>query len=221
MRRLIFPVLLGLVGCGILIALGTWQVQRLEWKTAILSDIEARIAAAPVAIPEAPDPEADRYLPVTARGEVAGPGLRVLVSAEGLGPGYRRILPFRLDDGREILLDGGWTPLDGAALPEGEIAVTGNLHWPEEVDGWTPEPEGDLWFARDVPAMAAALGTSSVLLIARDLSEPGGLRPQPVGTEGIPNNHLNYAITWFSLAVVWAAMSVYLALRTIRREARP
>jgi surfeit locus 1 family protein len=59
------------------------------------------------------------------------------------------------------------------------------------------------------------------MVIARDLSEAGGLRALPVGTEGISNNHLDYAVTWFSLAVVWAAMSVYLALRTMRKEAGP
>ena len=218
MTRLIFPVLLGLVGCAILVGLGLWQVQRLEWKTGVLAEIEARIAADPVSLPAAPDPEADRYLPVSATGRIAGQGLRVLVTPEGLGPGYRRILPFETG-GQTLLLDAGWVPLESGALPEGEIEVLGNLHWPEEVDGWTPAPEGDLWFARDVPAMAEAMGTEPVLIIARSLSDPGGLTPLPVGTSGIANDHLEYAITWFSLALVWAAMSVYLIVRTTRRSA--
>jgi len=218
MRRLIFPILLGVSGCAVLIWLGVWQLQRLEWKTAILSQIEDRIAAAPAGLPETPDPEADRYRPAIVEGEIAGPGLRVLVTPDGLGPGHRRIFRFEIG-GRSILLDAGWAPLEGGAVPEGPIEVTGNLHWPQEVDGWTPEPDGDLWFARDVGAMAAALGTEPVMLVARTLSEPGGLTPVPVGTAGIANNHLEYAITWFGLALVWAAMSVYLLVRTVRRTA--
>ena len=54
MRRMIFPVVLGLGGAAILIMLGTWQVQRLSWKEAILTNIDARLTAAPVAVPEAP-----------------------------------------------------------------------------------------------------------------------------------------------------------------------
>ncbi len=217
MRRLIFPVLLGLCGCAILVWLGLWQVQRLAWKTGILQEIETRIAAAPVGLPARPAPEADRYLPVVLDGRIAGEGLRVLVSTEDLGPGYRRILPFETE-GRRILLDGGWGPLGGVALPDGPLDVTGNLHWPDEIDRWTPAPEDDLWFARDVGAMAAALQTEPVLVIARTLSDPGGLTPLPVGTAGIPNDHLEYAITWFLLALVWAAMSVYLGWRTLRRK---
>ncbi|KAA9008064.1 SURF1 family protein [Histidinibacterium aquaticum] len=217
MRRLIFPVLLGLVGCAILIALGNWQVQRLQWKTGILEEIEGRIGAEPVPLPAAVEEEPDRFLPVTVSGEIAGEGLRVLVTPEGLGPGYRRILPFDTGE-RRVLLDAGWVPLEGGALPEGEIEVTGNVHWPEEVDRWTPDPDGDLWFARDVGPMAEALNTDPVMVIARDLSTPAGLTPLPVGTEGIPNDHLEYAITWFSLALVWAIMSVYLVVRTARRK---
>ena len=218
MTRLIFPVLLGLVGCAILVWLGIWQLQRLDWKTAVLAEIDSRIGAEPVAIPETLKPEADRYLPVTAQGVIAGPGLRVLVTPDALGPGYRRILPFETE-GRTLLLDAGWAPLEGGTLPEGVIDVTGNIHWPDEVDGWTPDPEDDLWFARDVGAMAEALGTEPVLIIARTLSDPAGLIPLPVGTRSIANDHLEYAITWFSLALVWAAMSVYLVLRTARRSA--
>jgi surfeit locus 1 family protein len=59
-------------GVAILVSLGVWQVQRLAWKEGVLAEIEARIAAAPVALPEAPDPEADRYLPVADGGAILG-----------------------------------------------------------------------------------------------------------------------------------------------------
>jgi surfeit locus 1 family protein len=102
---------------------------------------------------------------------------------------------------------------------EGAVTVRGNLHWPDEVDGFTPEadPVRNIWYARDVAALAAHLDTEPVLVIARSLSVPdGSIEPLPVDTSGIPNDHLNYAITWFSLAALWLGMTLYLLWR-IRR----
>ena len=215
MRKLVFPILLAIAGAGVLIALGVWQLQRLSWKTDILTRIEAEIAADPVAIPATPTEEADEYLPVTATGTFAGDILHVLVSTEETGAGYRTISAFDTQD-RRILVDAGFVGLDArdTPLPEGEITVTGNLLWPDETDRFTPEPDEGLWFARDLPAMAQALGTDPVLLVARDL--PGQTRPMPVGTSGIPNDHASYAVTWFMLAAGWLAMSGLFIARTLR-----
>ena len=65
--------------------------------------------------------------------------------------------------------------------------------------------------------MAQALDTEPLLLIAANATDPV-LTPLPVGTEGIPNDHLQYAITWFSLAVVWIAMTVYFLWRPRARK---
>ncbi len=212
MRRIIPPLIFGLAGAALLIWLGIWQLERLAWKEAALANIEARIAASPVDLPEKPDPARDKYLPVTARG-IARPGLRVLVSVKNIGPGYRMISILDLG-GRQVLLDRGFLSLEDHTDFSGphEISVMGNLHWPDEVDGFTPEPdiEKGLWFARDVPAMAAELGTEPTLIVAREIkASPYSTTPLPVGTEGIPNDHLNYAITWFSLAAVWIVMTGY------------
>jgi surfeit locus 1 family protein len=76
----------------------------------------------------------------------------------------------------------------------------------------------NIWYARDVDALAAHLGTEPILVIARDLSvSDAPLTPLPVDTSGIPNDHLNYAITWFSLAALWMGMTLYLLWR-IRRK---
>lgn len=221
-RRMIFPLLLGLVGAVVLIALGLWQEQRLAWKEDVLARIESRIAAAPVALPAAPDPARDEYLPVTITGHWGSGALRVLASVRRVGAGHRMIRVLETADGGRVLVDRGFLP-DGAApgpLPEEEVTVTGNLHWPDEVDGFTPEPdlESGLWFARDVPAMAAALDTRPVLVVARGVA-PGdpALMRLPVSTAGIPNDHLEYAITWFSLAAVWLGMTGLLVWR-IRRK---
>ncbi|MFQ1699112.1 SURF1 family protein [Loktanella agnita] len=219
LRKIFFPLLLGIAGCAVLISLGVWQMQRLTWKSAILDDIDARITAVPVALPDSPEPEADRYLPVTLTGETVGTPLYVLISAKDLGAGYRLISPFQTGD-RRIMVDLGYVPLQtlGADPVAETLTITGNLHWPDEVDSWTPAPDpSGIWFARDVPAMAAALNTEEIMLIARTVSDTSlPSTPLPVTSAGIPNDHLNYAITWFSLALVWAMMTFFLIFRVTR-----
>lgn len=224
MRRYLFPLILGLGGIAILVNLGLWQLRRLEWKEALLAGIEARIHAAPEALPAtgAADPAAQKYLPVTASGRTTGQELHVLTGMQGYGAGYEVIAAFETAEGRRILLDRGFVPeaAKGASRPPVALSVTGNLHWPEEKTGATPEPnlERNIWFARDVPAMAAALGTEPLLLVvARTEGDAQGILPVPVDTSGIPNDHLNYAITWFSLAAVWAGMTAYLLWRIRQR----
>ncbi|MDO9637922.1 MAG: SURF1 family protein [Pseudotabrizicola sp.] len=218
-RRMIIPLLFGLIGAAVLIGLGLWQLDRLAWKEAVLADIAARIVADPVALPAAPDLEGDRYLPVTASGSFTGESLDVLVSRREIGAGVRVIGVFESGD-RRVLVDRGFVREGDRAAARGADAttVTGNLHWPDEVDSFTPPPDATtgLWFARDVPAMAAALKTERLLIVARAPTAPG-IEPMPVDISGIPNNHLGYAVQWFGLAVVWLGMTAYLLWRIRRR----
>ncbi len=223
-RRVIFPVLLGLVGAGILIGLGTWQVQRMHWKDGVIAEIESRIHDDPVALPAAPEPETDRYRPVEVSGAFTGERLRVQAAESGVGAGYRVVEVFATRDDRRILVDRGFVA-QGAyddVAPGGAATVTGNLHWPRETDIFPPAPDRDdgLWFAREVPELAEHLDTEPVFVATRVTEPPteAPLRPIPVGTEGIPDNHLEYAITWYSLAVVWLGMTGYWLWRIRRRE---
>jgi surfeit locus 1 family protein len=210
--RFAFPVLIGLVGTLILISLGIWQVQRLAWKEAVLAEIDARITDAPVAIPATPDPDVHTYLPVTASGAFTADELHVLVSTKNEGPGFRIITAFETDAGRRIMVDRGFVPSRAKDIsrPGRSATIAGNLHWPDEMDSFTPEPSPseNIWFARDVPAMADALKTEPVLMILRESSNAfSEIRPLPVDSRGIPNDHLEYAVTWFGLALVWVLMT--------------
>lgn len=218
MRRLIFPLILGLGGVAILLALGTWQLQRLDWKQGILAEIDARIGDTPIDLPLAPTADADEYLPVTVTGTLTGDRLRVLTSIKDVGPGFRVIEAFETTDGRRILIDRGFVKSgEQDQITTATTAVTGNLLWPDETDNWTPDPEGDLWFARDTAAMAAALSTEPTLIVARQPTPADPvIRTLPIDTSAISNDHLNYAITWFLLAAVWAVMSGALAWRAAR-----
>jgi len=220
LRRLIFPILLGLVGCAVLVSLGVWQVQRMHWKAGILAEIEARIHDAPVALPAAPDPAADKYLPVTVSGRFTGAYLEVLHGIKDASPGVRIIEAFETEDHRRILIDRGFIEDEKRAIPRAPAAatVTGNLHWPQDATSATPPPDEKtgLWFARDVQAMAAKLNTEPTFIVA--VGPTGdGILPVPVDTSTIPNDHWGYAITWFLLALVWALMTAALVWRIWRQ----
>lgn len=222
MRRMIIPLLFGLFGAGILISLGVWQVQRMQWKEGILADITARIAADPVPLPPAPDEsdEHNRYLPVTVSGRFTGNTLSVLVSRKEIGAGVRIIEAFQTEDGRRVLVDRGFLRDEdkNRALTVTNATITGNLHWPQETDSFTPPPDlkTGLWYARDVAAMAKALDTEPTFIVAREPTGDG-IEAMPVDTSGIPNDHWGYAVQWFSLAAVWLGMTAYLLWRIRQR----
>ncbi|EPX78789.1 SURF1 family protein [Salipiger mucosus] len=214
MTRYLAPLLFGLIGAAILVGLGTWQVQRLGEKEGILAEREALIHGAPQPLPRTIAPEEQRYRPVELSGEILPGALRVLVSRKQIGPGYLVVSPFRTDDGRLLLLDRGFTPVDNRDLAprSGPAQVTGNLHWPDERNASTPQNDiaGNTWFARDIGPMAEELGTEPLLVVARKITPAdAAIEPLPVDTSNIPNDHLQYAITWFSLAVVWLGMTAY------------
>lgn len=226
LRRLILPLTFGLAGFAVLAGLGLWQVQRLHWKEGELARIDAKVASQPVELPAHPADPGDRWLPVAVQGTFTGPELQVLVSSKDYGAGVRIIAAFRTTAGRTILIDRGFLAEDDRAAHHAPadatdaapVQVTGNLHWPDEVDSYTPPPDAKtgLWFARDVPAMAAKLGTEPVMVVARsDTGEK--IRPMPVDSSAIPNNHLGYAVQWFGLAAVWAGMTLFYLWRQRRR----
>ncbi|MEP3442968.1 MAG: SURF1 family protein [Sulfitobacter sp.] len=220
MRRSLFLIVIGAGGAAILLWLGFWQMQRLEWKLDVIADIDARIEASPIPLPDVLDPNADTYLPVEIRGVIAPDYLRVLVSQKEIGAGYRIISPLDMG-GRRVLLDRGFTPVAQTEIPAhvGSVTVRGNLQWPQETDGFTPEPDtaNNIWFAREVADMAEALDTEPVLVVASHTSfNDAPISPLPVDTSAIPNDHLQYAITWFSLAAIWIAMSLAFILRARR-----
>ncbi|SFA38455.1 surfeit locus 1 family protein [Paracoccus halophilus] len=222
MKRYLFPLFVGILGCAILISLGMWQLRRMEWKQDMISGIEQRIGGAPVGLPAAVDPSM-KYLPVYVSGRTTGQEIDVLSGTKERGGGYQVVSSFVTDDGRRILVDRGFIDQDHkrAPRPAVRLEIAGNLHWPEEKGSATPDPnlDANIWFARDVPAMAAQLGTEPILIVAAETrGDAQGIEPIPVAVEGIPNNHLSYAVQWFMIAAVWAGMTVALIWRIRQRQ---
>lgn len=217
-KRMIFPILFGLSGIAVLLWLGTWQLQRMAWKNDILAQIEAGIMADPVALPAKPDPETDNRLSVRIEALIGFDEAHVLYSTKRSGPGFLVIVPgLTKSDDRRILIDMGYIPevqKNTVRTPQ-TVTIVGNLLWPNETDGFTPDPnmEKNIWFARDADKMAAHFDTEPFLIVARSIEQGDfGTVPQPIGLN-IPNDHKEYAITWFSLAIVWLGMTLYLLYR--------
>ena len=218
-KSAIAPIVIGVLGTAILLMLGAWQVQRLDWKEGLIGRIEARLSAGPVALPASLDPLRDNLLRVTVSGQMGRDELHAIHSIKELGPGYRLIVPMQLGQKR-IMVDLGFIPerLKDAIPRDGSMRwnddpsamdVTGLLLWPNETDSFTPEPDRgrNIWFARDVDLMAEALGTDPILLVAESHPDDQVVLPQPPGIN-LPNRHLEYALTWFGLAFVWTVMSI-------------
>ncbi|OUD08899.1 hypothetical protein BVC71_09255 [Marivivens niveibacter] len=219
MRRYLFVILLGIPGLAVLLGLGVWQMQRLDWKQDILAEMESRIAARPVELPMNPSEDMDEYLAVRLTGTPTGDELHVLSSGTAAGTGYRVISAWHTDMGRRIMVDMGIMPLDRKRLNPDIVTqnITGNLLWPNDAADKSPAPdlENNLWFARDAAAMAEVLQAEPFMVVLRDSDNPDRrITMVPVDTSNIKNDHREYAITWFLLALVWAAMTGYFVYRS-------
>lgn len=213
---------------GILVALGVWQLQRREWKHDLLARIAAERAADPrdlVEVLTGPE-EARAYAHVEADGELdVTRGVHVFAAAGQGGADYRVIAPLDYGDGRMILVDlGTITEAEKAGLKTpvpsqagGAIHVAGILR-PSEPAGWTtaaPDLKANRWYSRDVPAIAAALGLKDLppYVLQAETPNAGGLpRPVPFQPE-LADNHLAYAVTWFSLALILVVIYVLFHLK--------
>jgi surfeit locus 1 family protein len=223
-RPALVPTLFTLVAVVVCAGLGVWQLERLQWKRHLIADREAALAAPPAALPRtAAEAAAMQYRRVTAEGEFLHDReiLRVAAGPTG-GSRYDVLTPLRQADGRVVFVDRGLIPVDlqdpakrAAGQPAGPTRVTGVLRVPSrQKPSWflpDNQPERNLWFWIDLPAMAAAARLPEVTafyIIADATPNPDGWPKGRDVAEPLPNNHLQYAITWFALAI--AALVVYL-----------
>jgi surfeit locus 1 family protein len=226
-RPRLWPTLATALGLALLLALGTWQLQRLHWKEALIAARTAQLAAPPAALPAtADDWRAFDFRKLSARGTFRH-DLEQLYGTYAIGGevGHHLLTPLVRPDGAAVLVDRGWVPADQAhpatrrqGQPAGEVTVDGIARYrADDRPGWfTPanQPEQGLWFTYDLPAIEAALGLDllPVVVEADATPNPGGL---PIGGQTqvlLPNSHLQYVITWYGLAAallaMWLAFSV-------------
>ena len=227
-RGLLVPTLLAFAA---LIALGTWQIKRKAWKEALIASLTERLAVPPQALPSATawaklDRSSDEYRRVkfTASFDNAREALVFAVPSalrpDVAGPGYWVLTPARLSDGSVVIVNRGFVPdarRDPQSRPQGQIAepveITGALRWSDERYWFTPadDPAHNLWFTRDPAGIATAknLDAKNVapFYVEQDAPTPPGGLPQPGKlVVALPDNHLQYALTWYGLAAVLAAV---------------
>lgn len=223
---------------AVFVALGVWQLQRRTAKHELIAALTERLAAAPVALPPsaqwaALSPARDEFRRVSFTATYADlPDAMVYSSGSAVrkdasGPGTWAFLPARLPGGETVVIDAGFvenTMQDRAVedravkkLVTGQpVPLTGYLRFPEARNWMTPAENRDkrLWFVRDHLAIASALGWGAVAPFYVDLEQPapanGVPRPGPLDVN-LKDDHLQYAVTWFTLAgavliafAVWA-----------------
>jgi len=228
-----------LIAFAILIGLGTWQLQRKVWKEGLIASVTAQLAAPPVTLP-APatwsqlNVAGNEYHRVVFQAEFDNAKEALVYAAASAfrpdvsGPGYWVFTPARLPGGGVLIVNRGFVPearRDPASRLQGQmtglVEITGAMRWADARHWFTPndEPGRNLWFSRDPASIAAAkgLGAAAPFYVEQESPEPPGGLPKPGRlVVALPDNHLQYAVTWFGLAAVLLVMFVIWALRTRR-----
>ncbi len=219
----------------VLIALGVWQLQRLDVKLQFIAQRERGFGAEPIELPARDgNLQGLAWRRVSVKGRFDHANEFHLWSLRE-GPGYEVLTPLVRTDsaaGQVVLVDRGWVPVERKQIatraegaPAGEVTLSGFVRIDLDArSAVTPtnEPDKNIWFTVDYAAMGnvSDLFLRPFVVVADATPNPGGL---PIGTAtppAVPNRHLEYAITWFSLAAVFAFI-YFLALRRQVATPRP
>ena len=225
----------------VLIGLGTWQVQRKAWKEALIASLTERTNAPPAALPAAKDwasldPAHDEYRHVKFTAQFDNAGEALIYGAASAfrpdvgGTGYWVFTPARLADGNTVIVNRGFVPenkknADARAAGQiaGPVEIVGALRWPDARHWFTPNDDAthNLFFSRDPGAIAVAknLGAVAPFYVEQESPVPPGGLPEPGKlVVALPDNHLQYAITWYGLAAALIGVFVVWARASRRRD---
>ena len=223
-KGLAWFTLFTLAALALLIGLGVWQLKRLAWKEELIAEIQARAKGTPITLQEAiglvrtgKDPS---YYRVRVKGRFDNDKERYLYALSTDGePGWHVIAPFSTVEGDLVLVDRGFVPdrlreasTRAAGQLDGDVDVTGLVRLPETQGLFTPDndPNANQWFWRDLSGLThsmfptATMDPAPFFLEAEKSDIPGGWPEGGQTRLELPNNHLQYAITWFGLAAVVA-----------------
>lgn len=220
-------LVLGLVAMAILVSLGHWQQRRLAWKENLLAEIHARTAALPRPFEDAmlqfnQTGDID-YVPVVVQGRFLHEHEMYFLATHRGQSGWYVYTPLLRDGGPAVLVNRGFVPYDNkdartrpAGQIEGEITIKGLSRNPlaSKPSSLVPDndPAGNVFYWKDLTAMWERTGlgdrmtVSPIFIDADDVANPGGLPIGGVTRIELPNNHLQYTLTWYGLAAALAAV---------------
>jgi surfeit locus 1 family protein len=215
---------------AIMISLGTWQVHRLAWKTELLATIAARMNGDPVPLPaDVGNPDDWAFKRVTLDGHFdAAHALWLYGRTYDGKAGIHLLVPLIRTQGDAVLVDRGFVPIETAsqltpfAPADGPATVDGVVRLPE-AGGWfvpSNQPDKNVWYTVDMAAMAKATGLAlAPVYVAQRATGAPGWPAATGGTEGagIRNEHLQYAIFWYSMAVVLAGIYLVSSWKRVPR----
>ncbi|KKX28298.1 SURF1 family protein [Rhizobiaceae bacterium LC148] len=216
-----------ILALAILLSLGTWQVQRLHWKERLLADIAERRTAPPVTVAEIEEIAKAggdiEYRTVSVTGSFDHSRERHFFATHEGRTGFYVYTPMTLADGRVLFVNRGFVPYemkepstraDGEVA--GEVTLTGYARGRLSEKPSSLVPDNDTaknifyWKDLDLMTSSAGLGAGKVLPFFVDadasVKSPGGWPEGGVTQFDLPNNHLQYAVTWYGLAAALLAV---------------
>ena len=216
------------IGVAILLGLGTWQIQRLHWKDAIVEKLEAAYSSGnePIEAAALAAAGANDYLYGKLQGRLQRDKAILLGPRTDNGrAGYELLVPLTLDNGRSLIVNAGWVSVlwqDDieerlAALPQEQVTMRGLARMPD----WSRfasknSPSRDLWFRADIAEIAAAKNIEAVysgIVLYADRTDPPLHDVKPHEAHWLPRNkHLQYAIFWYAMAATLAGVYLFAIL---------
>ena len=216
-RPTFWPTVFSLPALLICLSLGAWQIERLFWKQDLIARRDAAVTAAPAPVPKTlAEARGMEYRHVSDEGSyLYDKEIFLGATSDAGGQGYQVLTPLLEPGGRVVFVNRGYIPAElkdsarrSAAQIPGTVHVQGLLRLPPTArpNWFLPDNRPDLnyWFWVDLSAMSAVDKLNEVAPFYIDAAatpNPGGWPKGGVTRLTLPNNHLQYAITWFSLAV--------------------
>lgn len=207
-----------LAGIAVLLSLGWWQLERLAWKQALLAQIDTAYQSE---IPTLSDyknlTEAAPLTRIRVRGQYSHDSEMLIIPRTWEGKvGFHLVTPLEIENGGRVLVNRGWIPVNKAdpdSRPEtrqmGPVEITGLLRPAEKPGLFTPQnnPGTNSWYYID-PALALNPDhpASPFILYADAETGSNKLPVQEALRWEPPNDHLGYAVFWFSMAGVLLAI---------------
>jgi surfeit locus 1 family protein len=223
------PTVTALIMLVVLVGLGSWQVERLHWKQNLIATIADRMRQPPVDVEAfSANPEEADYRPASAQGEFDHDHIFYLaaISLTGEG-GYHLLTPLRLANGRYLLVDRGWIPYDhknhpeGFARPKGPVALTGILRLPRHaLMQPANRPASNDWYWIDLTQMAVLADIPGFLPYILSVNAAPDSAALPIGGQTrleLPNNHLQYVLTWYGLAMALTIIYMVYSFQRIKK----